>query len=151
MLNLAWRVLLMGGLKLSRIASRARGSQTVPRPYLRILGSDEPGKIDQHFGLLPGRIVLHLAVDHYRAGPVRHGIDDFLGETNLRRIRREHAFRDRHLGWVQRPSPDAAHDEGVAELGLARFLIVEVAEWTVKWLDARRSAGIDHLGQGVVP
>src|SRR5262249_18615087 len=66
-------------------------------------------------------------------------------------IGREYALGDRHLAWMQRPCPDAAHQEGVAELRLAGLRVGEVAEWAVERFDARRGAGVDHLGQRVVP
>src|SRR5438067_2337222 len=52
---------------------------------------------------------------------------------------------------MQRPRADASHQERVAKLRLARLWIGEIAERAVKRLDPRRRAGIDHLGQGVVP
>src|SRR5512133_2333404 len=91
-LNFALLVLLMRGLRESRTASHTSGSKAVPRRYARVLGCDQAGEVEQHFGLFPRGIVLHLAVDHHRAGAVGHGIDYFFGESNLRRIRREDAF-----------------------------------------------------------
>src|SRR5262249_57751946 len=55
------------------------------------------------------------------------------------------------LDRMEGPGPDAAHQEGIAELRFAGLRVGEIAEWAVERLDASRGAGIDHLGQGVVP
>ena len=51
----------------------------------------------------------------------------------------------------KRPGAGAAQQEGVAKLRLACVGIGKIAERAVKRLDAGRRAGIDHLGQRVVP
>lgn len=60
--------------------------KTVDFGKLRILGCDELSQVNDHLGLLPGRVVLHLAVYHHGARAVRHGIQDFSGEGNLVRV-----------------------------------------------------------------
>ncbi len=52
---------------------------------------------------------------------------------------------------MQRPGADAAEQEGVAELDFAGGRIGEIAERAVERLDAGGGAGVDHLGNGVVP
>ena len=52
---------------------------------------------------------------------------------------------------MQRPGAGAAHQEGVAKLRLAGLRVGEVAERAVERLDAGRGAGVDHLGERVVP
>ena len=52
---------------------------------------------------------------------------------------------------MQRPGAGAAHEEGVAELRLAGRRIGKIAERSVERLDAGRRAGVDHLGDGVMP
>ncbi len=52
---------------------------------------------------------------------------------------------------MQRPGADAAHQEGVAELRLARGFVLEVAERAVEGVDSRRHARVDHARDGVVP
>ena len=102
---------------IAAIARRVKARSA--RAIVRVLGGHQPGEIEQHLGLLPGGVVLHLAVDHHRAGAVRHGRDDLFGEGDFGRIGREHLLGDVDLRGVQRPGADAAHQEGVAELRLA--------------------------------
>ena len=87
--------------------------------HFRVLGGHQAGEVHDHFGLFPGGIVLHLAVDHDRAGAVGHGGEDFPGKGDLGRIGRKHPLGDRYLARMQRPCPGAAHEEGVTELDLA--------------------------------
>ncbi len=123
----------------------------VARAHLGVLGGDQAGEVDHDLGLLPGGVVLHLAVDHDGAGAVRHGVEDLAGERHLAGIGREDPLGDGDLRGMQRPGAGAAHQEGVAELRLAGGRIGEVAERAVERLDAGGRAGIDHLGDGVVP
>src|SRR6185437_2160268 len=62
---------------------------------------------------------------------------DFLGDADLRR--------------VQRPRTDTTEQEGVTELRLAGGGVGEIAERAVERLDAGGDAGVDHLGDRVMP
>ena len=75
----------------------------------------------------------------------------FLANATSAGIGREHRLGDGDLRWVQRPGAGAAHQEGVAELRLAGGRVGEIAERAVERLDAGGGAGVDHLGDGVVP
>src|SRR5437667_12105133 len=45
--------------------------KSIPRGELRVLGSHQAREIDDHLGLLPGGVVLHLALEHHSARTVR--------------------------------------------------------------------------------
>src|ERR1039458_7250790 len=47
-----------------------RGSEAVGLGQLRVLAREHFRELDHHLALLPGRVVLHLAVDHVHAPPV---------------------------------------------------------------------------------
>src|SRR5215211_506576 len=82
---------------------------------------------DHHLALLPGGVVLHLAVDHVNAAAVRNRLDHLLGEAHLLGVGREDLLGDLDLHGVQRPGADAAQQEGGAELGLAAGYVLDVA------------------------
>src|SRR3954447_20732407 len=86
---------------------------------LRVLAGQHLGEVDHDAALLPGRVVLHLAVDHVDAAAVRDGLDDLLGERDLFGVGGEDLLGDPDLDGVQRPCADAAQQERGAELGLA--------------------------------
>src|SRR5215210_1371400 len=48
---------------------------------LGVLLGELLGECDHHLALLPGGVVLHLAVDHVDAAAVRDRLDDLLGEA----------------------------------------------------------------------
>ena len=50
---------------------------------LRVLRRELLGQVDHHAALLPGGVVLHLAVDHVHAAAVRDRLDHLLGEGDL--------------------------------------------------------------------
>ena len=52
-----------------------------------------------------GGVVLHLAVEHHRAGPVRHRLDDPHREGDFRRIGGEDALGDGDLVRMQGQAP----------------------------------------------
>jgi len=54
-----------------------------------------------HLALLPGCVVLHLAVDHVDAAAVGNRLDHLLGEQDLLRRWREDLLRDLELGGVE--------------------------------------------------
>src|SRR3954449_4982987 len=126
-------------------------SEAVRVGEVRVLAREHLGEVDHHPALLPRRVVLHLAVDHVHAAAVGDGLDDLSGEPDLVRIRAEDLPGHVDLGGVQRPRPDAAHEEGGAELGLAPGQVLDVAEGPVVGEDAGHRAGVDHAAHGVVP
>ena len=74
----------------SHASARAVGGQ------LRVLLGQHLGQVDHHLALLPGRVVLHLAVDHVHAAAVGDRLDHLLGEARPRRGRaRRPAWRCR--------------------------------------------------------
>ena len=89
------------------------------------------GELDHHQALLEGGVVLHLAVEHHRAGAVAHGRDDPAGVRDVLDAGAEDPVGDRDLLGVQAPGADAAEQEGVAELVLARDHVGDVAERAV--------------------
>src|SRR5215217_4936197 len=118
-------------LRLHDLGGALAGS-AVPREavllgQLRIVLRELLGQVDHHLALLPGGVVLHLAVDHVDAGAVRNRLDHLLRELDLVRRRREDLLGDLDLHGVQRPGPDAAEQEGGAELGLAALRVLDVA------------------------
>ena len=98
---------------------RARRNEPVRLRQLRILAREHFREVDHHLALLPGGVVLHLAVDHVHAAPVGDRLDHLFGERDLVGIGRVDLLRDRDLAGVQRPGADAAEQERGAELGLA--------------------------------
>ena len=94
--------------------------QAVLRPVRGFLGpgglrspipqclSSRVAQVSHNFGLLPGCIVLHLAVHHDGARAVRHRLKDPPCEGNLGGIGREHPAGDPDLGRMQRPGPRTA-------------------------------------------
>ena len=58
-------------------------SQLVQCCHCRVLGGNQLREIDDDLGLLPGGVVLHLAVDHHGAAAVRHGGEDLARERDL--------------------------------------------------------------------
>ena len=109
------------------------------------------GELDHHQALLEGGVVLHLAVEHHRAGAVAHRGDDPAGVRDVLDARAEHPVGDRDLLGVQAPGADAAEQERVAELVLARDHVGDVAERPVVGVDPVHRAGVDHPGDRVVP
>ena len=87
--------------------------------------------------LLDRGVVLHLAVEHARAGAVAHRLDDPLGVGDVGRVGAEHPLGDVDLHRVQAPRADAAEQVGVAELVLAGDRVLDVAERPVEREDAR--------------
>src|SRR4051794_41068639 len=59
------------------------GLEAVGLRELRVLAGEHLGEVDHDAALLPGRVVLHLAVDHVPTAAVRDGLDDLLGERDL--------------------------------------------------------------------
>src|SRR5664279_4882616 len=118
---------------------------------LGVLPGEHFSEADHHLALLPGGVVLHLAVDHVHAAPVGDGLDDLFGEGDLVGVGRVDLLGDGDLGGVQRPGADAAEQEGGAELGLAPLLVADVAVGTVEGQRADGGAGVDHARDGVVP
>ena len=76
---------------------------------------------------------------------------NFFRESDLAGIGRKHSLGDRHLTRMQRPCAGAAKQKSVAELRLAGGAVGKVAERPKECLDAGGRAGIDHLGNCVVP
>src|SRR5438874_616527 len=67
---------------------RSGGIAAVPRKavglgQLGVLLGEHLGERDHHLALLPGRVVLHLAVDHVDAASVRDRLEDLLREEHL--------------------------------------------------------------------
>ena len=89
------------------------------------------GELDDDKTLLEARVVLHLAVEHHRTRAVTHRLDDTSGMGDILSRRAEDALGDLDLHRVQRPGADAAEQEGVAELVLARDDVGDVAEGAV--------------------
>jgi hypothetical protein len=63
------------------------------------------GEVDHHLALLPGGVVLHLAVDHVHAAAVRDRLDHLPGEGDLLRVGPEDVLDHLDLDRVQRPGP----------------------------------------------
>ncbi len=108
----------------SRLVAHVRASDPVvrarrPRPARGRVRHSGVGQVDHHLALLDRGVVLHLAVDHHRAGAVAHLLDDVRGPGDVRGVGREHLLGDVDLHRVQAPGADAAEQEGVAELVLA--------------------------------
>src|SRR3954462_15191547 len=94
---------------------RRGGREAVGLSELGVLAGQHLGEVDHHAALLPGRVVLHLAVDHVHAAAVGDRLDDLLGEDDLVGGRREDLLGDAELDGVQRPGADAAQQERGAE------------------------------------
>src|SRR4029077_11979379 len=119
--------------------SRASNSKNLMRPgslysrgrhepvglgQLGVLPGEHLREVDHHLALLPGGVVLHLAVDHVHAGAVRDRLDDLLRELHLFRVGREDLLRDVDLDWMEARSADAAHQEAAPELCLAALYVL---------------------------
>ena len=93
------------------------------------------GELDEHQALLERGVVLHLAVEHHRAGAVAPvTLQGGHHATRVRDVldaRREDAVGDLDLRRVQAPRADAPEQEGVAELVLAGDRVGDVAERAV--------------------
>ncbi len=63
--------------------SAGEASELVSLRQLGVLAGEHLGQGDHHLALLPGRVVLHLAVDHVDAAPVGDRLEDLLGELDL--------------------------------------------------------------------
>src|SRR4051812_26706200 len=141
-----------GGATGSDMALRSYpGFQPVCLSELRVLRGQHLREVDHHPALLPGRVVLHLAVDHVHAPAVRDRVDHLAGEDHLVRVGGEDLLGDVDLGRVQRPRADAAHQERGAELRLAAGEVADVAERPVVGQDPGGGAGVDHAPDRVVP
>ena len=145
------------GCRRSRISRDSYSNNLTPGRHpvglgqLGVLLGQHLGEVDHHLALLPGGVVLHLAVDHVHAAAVGDRLDHLLGERDLVRIGREDLLGDRDLHRVQRPGADAAEQERGAELGLAALDVLDVAVGAVERQRADRRAGVDHARDRVVP
>src|SRR4051794_22330927 len=99
---------------------------------LGVLFGELLGQGHHHLALLPGCVVLHLAVDHVDAAAVGDRLDDLAGELDLLRVRREDLLGELDLHRVQRPGADAAQQEGGAELCLAALDVLDVTVGAVE-------------------
>ena len=99
-----------------------------------------------HEHVRTGRVLEHLAASTVRK--LRH---DLQRPGDVFAPRREDFPGDLHLTRMHRPSPDAAHQEGILVLLRAGFRIAEVAERPVERFDLRRHACIDETTERVVP
>src|ERR1700728_4689888 len=79
------------------------GGEPVGLRQLRVLLGEHFREVDHHLALLPGGVVLHLAVDHVHAATVRDRLDDLLGERDLVWVGGIDALGDRDLAGVQGP------------------------------------------------
>src|SRR5690606_8326475 len=102
------------------------GGRVISGLEFRIAGGQLVGQVRHHLALLERGVVLHLAVDHHRAGAVAHGRDDPAGPRHVLRCGREHLLGDVDLHRVQAPRTDAAEQERVAELVLAAHDVLDV-------------------------
>ena len=101
--------------------------------------------------LLDRGVVLHLPVEHHRAGAVAHRVDHPLRMGDVGGVGAEDLLGDVDLHRVQAPGADAAEQVGVAELVLAGDGVLDVAEGSVEREDAVGDARVDHAGDRVVP
>src|SRR5215213_358370 len=129
----------------------AGGRQLVRLRELGVLAREHLGEVDHDLALLPGGVVLHLAVDHVYAAAVRDRLDHLLGELDLVRIGREDPLRDLDLRGVERPRTHAAEQERRPELRLAALGVLDVAVGAVEGEDPRAGTGVDHARDRVVP
>src|SRR5262249_4008954 len=125
--------------------------EAVGARQLRVLLREQLRERHHHLALLPGGVVLHLAVEHEDAAAVGHRLEDALRELHLLDRRAEDALRDVDLARMQGPGADAAEQEGGAELVLAAERVGDVAERPVEREAAGRGARVDHPGNRVVP
>src|SRR5215204_6335150 len=130
---------------------RALAVEPVELGELGVLVGQHLGQRDHHLALLPGGVVLHLAVDHVAAPSVGDRLKHLLRELDLVRRRAENLLRDLDLDRVQRPGPDAAEQERRPELGLAAPGVLDVAVGPVEGKNPGRRAGVHHAGDRVVP
>src|SRR6266480_5701521 len=128
----------------------ARSREAVGLGQLGVLAREHLGQRHHHLALLPGGVVLHLAVDHVYAATVWDRLDDLFGERDLGWFGREHALGDRDLVRVQRPRADAAEQERRTELGLAPLGVADVAVGAIERQRADRGAGVDHARDRVM-
>src|ERR1035437_5170905 len=75
-------------VRCSRLAAVIPGSASNRREPVRlgklgVLPSEHFSEVDHHLALLPGGVVLHLAVDHVHTAAVGDGLDDLLCEGHL--------------------------------------------------------------------
>src|SRR4051794_28892845 len=129
----------------------AGGLQLVRLRELGVLAREHLGEVDHDLALLPGGVVLHLAVDHVDAAAVRDRLDHLLGELDLVRIGREDPLRDLDLRGVERPRTHAAEQERRPELRLAALGVLDVAVGAVEGEDPRSGKGVHHACDRVVP
>src|SRR5438132_5156641 len=127
----------------SGLAGRS-GREPVRLGQLGVLAREHFGELDYHLALLPGGVVLHLAVDHVHAAAVWDRLDDTFGLRHLHGLRREDSLGDLDLRRVQRPRAHAAEQEGRAELRFAALGVPDVPVGAVERKRADGRAGIDH-------
>src|SRR5439155_12156065 len=125
----------------SRLAGRS-GREPVRLGQLGVLAREHFGELDHHLTLLPGGVVLHLAVDHVHAAAVGDRLDDLFGEHDLRGLGREDPLGDLDLRWMQRPRADAAVQEGCAELRFAALDVLDVSVGAIERVRAYSGAGV---------
>jgi hypothetical protein len=77
--------------------SHAARKPTVRLGQLGVLAGEHLGEVDHHLALLPGGVVLHLAVDHVHAAAVGDRLDHLLGERDLVGIGAEDLLGDLDL------------------------------------------------------
>ena len=108
-------------------------------------------EIDHYAALLPGRVVLHLAVDHVHAAAVGDRLDYLTCESDLVRVGQKTRLAMSIWTGCSDQRADAAHQERGAELRLAARDVADVAERPVEREDAGRRARVDHAPERVVP
>src|SRR2546423_11335262 len=109
-----------------RSALRRRRREPVGLGQLGVLLRQHLGQLDHHLALLPGGVVLHLAVDHVHAATVGDRLDHLLGERDLVSPRAEDLLGDVDLDGVERPGADAPEQGGRAEPPLAGLHVLYV-------------------------
>src|SRR5262249_28073595 len=126
-------------------------SEPVAGGQLRVLGRQELRQVHHDATLLPGRVVLHLALEHQYAAPVGHRLENARRELDLVDGRAEDPLGDVDLARMERPRTDTAEEEGGAELVLAAERVGDVTEGAVEGQGTRRRARVDHARDRVVP
>ena len=85
----------------------------IGRGEIRVFFGNKACKVNDDLGLFPGRIILHLAVNHRNARTVRHGFEDAAGEFHFVDIWREDAFCNLYLrmgaGSMYQRTPSGKH------------------------------------------
>src|SRR5262249_49518318 len=134
-------------------ARRHVGATSEPVGLLEVwvLGRQQLRQVDHHLALLPGRVVLHLAVDHVHAAAIGDGLEDLPGEAHLVDRGAEDLLGDGDLIGMEGPGPDAPEEEGSAELVLAAEAVADVPEGAVEGEASGGGAGVDHARDRVVP